>query len=72
MIGRALFGTLSTGDGVVPTDALIHEFYAHECVNPVHVTLDVNFTARDAPAPAPAPRARSLDLHTHSVFSQRT
>jgi translation initiation factor 3 subunit F len=39
-------GWYSTGDGVVPTDALIHEFYAHECVNPVHVTLDVTFADR--------------------------
>ena len=37
----------TTGDGVVPTDALIHEFYAHECHNPVHVTLDVTFADRD-------------------------
>ena len=36
-------GWYSTGDGVVPTDALIHEFYAHECAAPVHVTLDVGF-----------------------------
>jgi translation initiation factor 3 subunit F len=41
-----IVGWYSTGDGVVPTDALIHEFYAHECVNPVHVTLDVTFTDR--------------------------
>ena len=40
-------GWYSTGDGVIPTDALIHEFYAHECVNPVHVTLDVNFSQQD-------------------------
>lgn len=41
-----IVGWYSTGDAVVPTDALIHEFYAHECVNPVHVTLDVNFADR--------------------------
>ena len=38
-----VIGWYSTGDGVVPTDALIHEFYAHECAAPVHVTLDVGF-----------------------------
>ena len=38
-----VIGWYSTGDGVVPTDALIHEFYAHECASPVHVTLDVGF-----------------------------
>ena len=42
-----IVGWYSTGDGVVPTDALIHEFYAHECHNPVHVTLDVTFADRD-------------------------
>lgn len=42
-----IVGWYSTGDGVVPTDALIHEFYAHECHNPVHVTLDVTFSDRD-------------------------
>ena len=36
-------GWYATGDGVVPTDALIHDFYAHECANPVHLTLDVAF-----------------------------
>ena len=38
-----VIGWYSTGDGVVPTDALIHEFFAHECASPVHVTLDVGF-----------------------------
>ena len=42
-----IVGWYSTGDGVVPTDALIHEFYAHECATPVHVTLDVTFADRD-------------------------
>jgi len=41
-----IVGWYSTGDGVVPTDALIHEFYSHECQNPVHVTLDVGFNDR--------------------------
>lgn len=41
-----IVGWYSTGDSVVPTDALIHEFYAHECVNPVHVTLDTTFADR--------------------------
>lgn len=36
-------GWYSTGDGVVPTDALIHEFYKGEASNAIHVTLDVNF-----------------------------
>ena len=44
--GEKIVGWYSTGDGIVPTDALIHEFYAHECVDPVHVTLDVNFVDR--------------------------
>ena len=39
-------GWYSTGDGVVPTDALIHEFYAHECAAPVHVTLDAGFAGQ--------------------------
>ena len=39
-----IVGWYSTGSGVVPTDALIHEFYVHECKNPVHLTLDTNFT----------------------------
>ena len=44
--GEKVVGWYSTGDGIVPTDALIHEFYVHECVDPVHVTLDVNFVDR--------------------------
>ena len=39
-------GWYSTGDGVVPTDALIHEFFAHECAAPVHVTLDAGFAGQ--------------------------
>lgn len=41
---EVVVGWYSTGNGVVPTDALIHEFYNHECKNPVHVTLDTQFT----------------------------
>ena len=39
-------GWYSTGDGVVPTDALIHEFFAHECAAPVHVALDAGFAGQ--------------------------
>ena len=39
-------GWYSTGEEVVPTDALIHEFYNRECAVPVHVALGVGLSDR--------------------------
>lgn len=43
--GRAvLFCRYSTGAGVNGGSALIHDFFAREVTNPIHLTVDTGFT----------------------------
>ncbi len=41
---EVIIGWYATGDGITSTDTLIHDFYGHETVNPVHVTVDTTFS----------------------------
>lgn len=38
-----LVGWFSTGAGLVPADALFHEFYAAQCPQPLHLAFDTAF-----------------------------
>lgn len=38
------YATSSNGVSIVDSSSLIHEFYSHECENPVHLTVDTSLT----------------------------
>jgi len=44
---EVIVGWYSTGTGLTPSDALIHEFYSRECSNPVLLTLDTSLLNPD-------------------------
>lgn len=45
---EVIVGWFSTGFGVTGGSALIHEFYAREVPNPVHLTVDTGFSSGEA------------------------
>lgn len=41
---EVIVGWWATGNDVTSHSSVIHEYYARECTNPVHMTLDTTLT----------------------------
>jgi len=67
---EAIVGWYSTGPSVSGSDALIQDYYGHQCSNPVHLTVDTTLSNQQMAVKAYVARTLTLGSRTEPLATQ--